>query len=236
MDIMAEKCVLNLSDNEKVKSKILGKYVTCGFNLFESPAQSAIMLKNAEVLLNGQNYFYRMRSEQIKPFIYGHFRLIETKPYWDFTKAKLDVGSNIWKPIFRKTYIADSLSNDYIEIYRYSSLTGKIAVKGNLDKVYYSEACYNMAKDVDQIEKPGQKINDPFGNGNIAPRIILVESNEVVILEENLNIEIYNSVGALIKKVNNQKVGERIVLSTGIYFVRIQQGDSIYNEKIFVEE
>jgi len=235
MDIMAEKCIVNISNTEKIKSKILNKYVSCGYNLFESPAQSAILLKNAEVLLNGQNYFYRMRSEQVKPFIYGHFRLIETKPYWDFNTSKLDIGSNLWKPVFRKTYTADSLSNDYIELYRYSSLTGKIAVKGNLDKVFYSEACYNMAKDVDQIEKPGQKINDPLRDGNIAPRIILVESNEVVILEENLNIEIYNSAGALIKKINNQKVGERIMLTTGIYFVRIQQGDSIYNEKIFVE-
>lgn len=235
VDIFAEMCEVNLSNTEKTKSKILAKYVSCGFNLFESPAESSIVLKNAEVMLNGQNCFTRMRSEQIKPFIFGHFRLIETKPYWDFRTSKLDVGSNLWKPIFRKTYIADSLSNDYIEIYRYSSLTGKIAVKGNLDKVFYSEACYNMAKDVDQIEKPGQKINDPLRDGNIAPRIILVESNEVVILEENLNIEIYNSAGALIKKINNQKVGERIMLTTGIYFVRIQQGDSIYNEKIFVE-
>jgi hypothetical protein len=236
MDIMAEKCLLNLSNTEKIKSKILAKYVSCGFNLFESPAENSIVLMNAEVLLNGQNYFTRLRSEQIKPFIYGHFRLIETKPYWDFKTSKLDVGSNLWRPIFRKTYIADSLSNDYIDIYRYSNLTGKIAVKGSLDKDFYYEACYTITKDVDQIEKPGQKINDdPLVNGNIAPRIFLVESNEFVILEENLFIEIYNSAGALIKKVNNQKVGHRIMLSTGIYFLRIQQGDSIYNEKIFVE-
>jgi hypothetical protein len=236
MDIMAEKCLLNLANTEKIKSKILAKYVSCGFNLFESPAENSIVLKNAEVLLNGQNYFTRLRSEQIKPFIYGHFRLIETKPYWDFKTSKLDVGSNLWRPIFRKTYIADSLSNDYIDIYRYSNLTGKIAVKGSLDKDFYYEACYTITKDVDQIEKPGQKINDdPLVNGNIAPRIFLVESNEFVILEENLFIEIYNSAGALIKKVNNQKVGHRIMLSTGIYFLRIQQGDSIYNEKIFVE-
>jgi hypothetical protein len=157
-------------------------------------------------------------------------------PYWDNTFTKFNVNGNYWINNNKK-YNIDSVDANCVDV-SYTSGGATIPLK-----LYGSIATRNKFLDcIDPIKNidfgSGLKSNVHGGENKI--EIINLDLIKPIadgfeIVGDNVTVNVFNVSGQLVLKSITKEIGTNFFrLSTGIYFVQVQNSEGISSKKIFV--
>ncbi len=218
-------------------SDYLDASLIAGNNAFLNQKSASIYMQEAMPFLDGGNNFtYTKTHTENKIQIYGTIVMDYNLPYWDNTFTKFNVNGNYWINNNKK-YNIDSVDANCVDV-SYTSGGANIPLK-----LYGSIASRNKFLDcIDPIKNIdfGSGLKSSFHGGENKIEIINLDLIKPIadgfeIVGDNVTVNVFNVSGQLVLKSITKEIGTNFFrLSTGIYFVQVQNSEGISSKKIFV--
>jgi hypothetical protein len=218
-------------------SDYLDKSVVAGNNAFLNQKVASIYMQEAMPFLDGgNNFIYTKTHTENKLQIYGTIVMDYNLPYWDNTFTKFNVNGNYWINNNKK-YNIDSVDAHCVDV-SYTSGGANIPLKlsGNVASRNQFLECVDPTKNIDF---GGGLKSNVYGTDDKIERInldlIKPVSDGFEIEGENVSVNVFNVSGQLVLKSVTKDMGTNFFrLSTGIYFIQVQNSEGISSKKIFV--